>query len=647
MQKLTTLPALAAQAYDALALPVWLFSSETLNIVAANKAAQTWLGYDEQTLKTMTVADLRPESERELVTDRVRCFNDVQGHAGTWTIIAKSGDRYTVSFHWTKVLFDGAPTIVASIQDITQATQVQAHARTLAANIQALQTKVTLTTEHFARLFDAVPGKMLVLTPNDYTIVAVTDDYAKAVSSDRTTLIGRRLFEAFPDDKERLDNALHKVITGEHAGFNEQYRFRRADGSWATIEDRAFGVRNDDGKVVRVLGNITDISQQLQLERRLQQAQKMEAVGQLTGGVAHDFNNLLTVIVGNSELLYEELADRPDLQAIAKMVGKAGARGAELTNRLLAFSRRQARQPRVTHVGSLIQGMESMLKRTLPESIDIAIRHADALWNTEIDAGQLESALLNLTLNARDAMPDGGCLTIETANVEFDGNYAANEPEIEPGPYVQIVITDTGLGIPADILGRIFEPFFTTKDVGKGSGLGLSMVYGFVKQSGGHIRVYSEPGEGTCFKLYFPRSYAKDEPAAGTETGQTITKGKETVLVVEDDSMVRAHVISLLKNLGYNVMQASNGAEALELVKGGPHIDLLFTDVVMPGGMGERALAEAALAVRAGLKVLFTSGYTQNSIVHNGKLDAGVELLGKPYRREQLAVKLRQVLERK
>lgn len=275
MQKLTTLPALAAQAYDALALPVWLFSSETLNIVAANKAAQTWLGYDEQTLKTMTVADLRPESERELVADRVRRFNDVQGHAGTWTIIAKSGDRYTVSFHWTKVLFDGAPTIVASIQDITQATQVQAHARTLAANIQALQTKVTLTTEHFARLFDAVPGKMLVLTPNDYTIVAVTDDYAKAVSSDRTTLIGRRLFEAFPDDPNEPDAdgtrnlmaSLQRVqaLNTTDVMAIQRYPVRTPDGTfqerfWLPLNKLVF---DNQGKLLYIIHRAEDVTTEL------------------------------------------------------------------------------------------------------------------------------------------------------------------------------------------------------------------------------------------------------------------------------------------------------------------------------------------------------------------------------------------------
>lgn len=394
-----------------------------------------------------------------------------------------------------------------------------------------------------------------------------------------------------PDDKERIERAIGRLLAQEDDSFKELYRFRRADGSWARVEDRAFAVRDGEGHLVRVLGSITDISERLQLEDRLQQAQKMEAVGQLTGGVAHDFNNLLTVIVGNGEILSEELVDKPDLKALAEMISSAGIRGAELTNRLLAFSRRQALQPRVMDVSSLVHGMEDLLRRTLPENIDIEIIRSGGLWKAEIDPGQLESTLLNMALNARDAMPDGGCLTIEMANASIDDNYAAGEPGIQTGDYVVIIITDTGHGIPADTLNRIFEPFFTTKEVGKGSGLGLSMVYGFVKQSGGHIRVYSEPGEGTSFKLYFPRSDASTDPARPGSDRTMVVGGGETILVVEDDNLVRAH------------------------------------------------------AMRPTLKILFTSGYTQNSIVHNGKLDPGIDLLNKPYRREQLAVKIRQVLD--
>jgi len=383
------------------------------------------------------------------------------------------------------------------------------------------------------------------------------------------------------------------------------------------------------------------------MEARLSQSAKMEAIGQLTGGIAHDFNNLLTVVLGSAEALSNELNELPDLREMAEIATEAALRGAELTKRLLAFARRQALEPRVMDVSQLIQGMESLLRRTLPENIAIEIVRAGGLWRTEVDPGLLESTLLNLALNARDAMADGGSLTIEIANAALDEDYVASEVGVKAGQYVLIVVTDTGHGIPADNLQHIFEPFFTTKDVGKGTGLGLSMVYGFVRQSGGHIRVYSEVGEGTSIKLYFPRSFAQEDVRTISRTSEIALGGSETILVVEDDNSLRKQVVAQLNSLGYRVFEASEGREALEILRQTPGIELLFTDVVMPGGMGGRELSEAALVFLPDLKVLFTSGYTENSIVHNGRLDPGVELLSKPYRREQLAHKLRKILDAK
>lgn len=448
-----------------------------------------------------------------------------------------------------------------------------------------------------------------------------------------------------PDDREHLEKSLNRLLSGQSDIFNEHYKFRRADGTWAQVEDRAFAIHDEDGTVIRVLGSMTDITERLQLEEKLRQAKKMVAVGQLTGGVAHDFNNLLTIILGNAEMLSDKLSDQPHLQALADAIADAADRGAELTSQLLAFSRKQPLAPTVIDVSSLICGLEGMLRRTLPENINIEVIRAGGLWKTEVDAAQLEAALLNLALNARDAMPEGGSLTIETANAALDDDYVTNEWDVEAGQYVLIVVTDTGHGIPADILGQVFEPFFTTKDVGKGSGLGLSMVYGFIKQTGGHIRVYSEPGEGTSFRLYLPRSHAKGAQIQVDYRGRKMIGGNETILVVEDDRLVRENVIAQLKELGYRVLSAPAGADALEILNQSHEIDLLFTDVVMPGGMGGRALADAARAVFPGLKVLFTSGYTENSMVHNGRLDLGIDLLSKPYRRDQLAVKVRKVLD--
>ena len=448
-----------------------------------------------------------------------------------------------------------------------------------------------------------------------------------------------------PDDLAQVNTALQRVQSGEDNSIRLQYRFRRADDSWAVVEDNAFAMRDDTGNVCRVLGSLTDISEKRLLEDRLRQSQKMEAVGQLTGGVAHDFNNLLTIIMGNAEILDEELADLPHLQALARMSLGAADRGADLTNRLLAFSRKQALKPQVLDVAQLIQGMDGLLRRTLPENINIEVVRSGGLWRIEADASQLEAALLNLAVNARDAMPDGGSLTIEMANAMLDDDYVTTEPDVRPGQYVVIIVTDTGTGMPPNVVTQVFEPFFTTKDVGKGSGLGLSMVFGFVKQSEGHVRVYSELGEGTAIKLYFPRTRTAQDSAPVVRSRQKIEGGTETILVVEDDASVREYVKAQLRALGYNVIEASSGAEAMKVLEQAASIDLLFTDVVMPGGMGGRALAEAANKLRPSLKILYTSGYTENSIVHHGRLDQGVKLLNKPYRREILAAKVREVLD--
>lgn len=447
-----------------------------------------------------------------------------------------------------------------------------------------------------------------------------------------------------PDDQEAVLASIHAVIDGEGSNWYYEYRFLHADGGARTVIDRGFLLRDRDGHAVRMLGSMQDITQQRQLANELRQAQKLEAVGQLTGGVAHDFNNLLTVILGNAELLVEELAGNPRLLALAKMTSGAASRGAELINRLLAFARRQALEPQELNVNRLVAGMESLLRRTLDGSIDIELVQAGGLWNVEVDPGQLESAILNLALNARDAMPGGGRLTIETANAKLDDSYAADHQEVRAGQYVLISLSDTGTGMPEDVVLQAFEPFFTTKSEGKGSGLGLSMVYGFVKQSGGHIKLYTEAQEGTTVKLYFPRSLTGTTIAAEAEQSSRVSGGDEHILVVEDDPLVREHVTGLLGGLGYRVTSAESGQQALAIIEEVTDIDLLFTDVVMPGGINGRQLADQASVLRPGLRILFTSGYTENAIVHHGRLDPGVELLSKPYRRQELAVKIRKLL---
>ncbi|WP_181421977.1 PAS domain S-box protein [Halomonas sp. LBP4] len=447
-----------------------------------------------------------------------------------------------------------------------------------------------------------------------------------------------------PADKEAVLAGIHAVIEGEASNWSDEYRFLHADGSSRTVIDRGFVLRDSDGQAVRMMGSMQDITQQRQVAEELRQVQKLEAVGQLTGGVAHDFNNLLTVILGNAELLAEELTATPQLRALADMTASAASRGAELTNRLLAFARRQALEPQVLNVNRLVAGMEELIRRTLLESIEIELVQAGGLWSVDLDAGQLESAILNLALNARDAMPGGGRLTIETANAMLDDSYADNHREVKAGQYVLISLSDSGTGMSEDVARQAFEPFFTTKKDGKGSGLGLSMVYGFVKQSAGHIKIYSETGEGTTVKLYFPRARAGAAMAVDATTSSLVEGGDEHILVVEDDAPVRRHVATLLQGLGYRVTSAGSGQHALAIIEAQADIDLLFTDVVMPGGINGRQLADRASVLRPRLKILFTSGYTENAIVHHGRLDPGVQLLSKPYRRQELAAKVRKVL---
>jgi signal transduction histidine kinase/ActR/RegA family two-component response regulator len=379
-------------------------------------------------------------------------------------------------------------------------------------------------------------------------------------------------------------------------------------------------------------------------ESQVRQAQKMEAVGQLTGGVAHDFNNILTVITGTIEILVDELKDRPQLASIARMIDSAATRGADLTQHLLAFARKQPLQPRSVDINALIVDSARLLKPTLGEHIEIEPVLDRKVAPALIDPSQLSTAILNLALNARDAMPHGGKLTLESRNVVLDENYARMNSEVDPGNYVMIAISDTGEGMAPDLLDKVFEPFFTTKEVGKGSGLGLSMVYGFVKQSNGHIKIYSEVGHGTTVKLYLPQAAGLVGADRVTERGGEPQRGGETILVVEDDPLVRQYVLTQIQSLGYSTLSASNGTEALAVIDSGKEIDLLFTDVIMPGSMNGRELAEAAIKRRPDMRVLYTSGYTENAIIHHGRLDAGVLLLAKPYRRSDLATLIRAAL---
>ncbi|MDE1995614.1 MAG: response regulator, partial [Rhizobiaceae bacterium] len=379
----------------------------------------------------------------------------------------------------------------------------------------------------------------------------------------------------------------------------------------------------------------------------LRQSQKMEAVGQLTGGVAHDFNNLLQIIMGNLDIVARNLpSDAGRLRRAAGNAMNGAKRAASLTQRLLAFARRQALDPKPVDANLLIRGMSDLLHRTLGEIYQIEVVLAGGLWKTEADPNELESALLNLAINARDAMPDGGMLTVETYNAHLDEAYAAAHAEVIPGQYAVITVSDTGTGMDAETLSRVFEPFFTTKDQGKGTGLGLSQVYGFVKQSKGHVKIYSEVGEGTTVKIYLPRltTESATEEAAAEPPVPEAADG-EVVLVVEDDPDVRAYSVESLRELGYHVLEAPDGPAALQLLASHREIDLIFCDVILPGGMSGAEVVAKAREISPSLKALFTTGYSRNAIVHHGRLDKGVHLLTKPFAFEDLAARVRDVLD--
>ncbi len=391
---------------------------------------------------------------------------------------------------------------------------------------------------------------------------------------------------------------------------------------------------------------ISDMTKRAQSEAVLRESQKMQAIGQLTGGIAHDFNNLLTVIMGNLELARVRLDPQHPLAVNIERSLWAAQRGGTLTGQLLAFARKQPLAPAPIDLSTGLPDLLPLLRRTLGEHIDVRFVDSAGLWPAMADPAQLESAVLNLALNARDAMPDGGRLTIELANKVLDKEYARAHAEVVPGDYVMVAVSDTGHGMTPDIVARVFEPFFTTKTEGRGTGLGLPMVFGFVKQSGGHVKVYSEPGEGTSVKLYLPRAIGGAIPAMQrNQAPADVPRGSATILVVEDAAGVREIAVAILRNLGYRVLEAADGDEGLLVF--GAHaadIDLLLTDVVLPGTVRGRELADRITAIRPEVKVLFMSGYTENSIVHHGRLDDGVRLLGKPFKREQLAQKVAETL---
>jgi PAS domain S-box-containing protein len=440
-----------------------------------------------------------------------------------------------------------------------------------------------------------------------------------------------------------LDTGVKKII-----GIGREVSGRRKDGTsfplhLSVSEFSAEGRRYFTG-MIHDLSDRKHVEEALrESERRLAQAQKMDAVGQLTGGIAHDFNNLLLVITGNLELLDLHLV-RDEQKVLLKEAQDAAMLGSKLTDQLLTFARRRHMDAQVIQLNDQVVGITDMLRRTLGEHIMLSTSLARNVWSTMADPGQFQSAIVNMAVNARDAMPQGGKLVIETRNIVLDADHGDFHPELQPGQYIQLSISDTGSGMPPEVRDRVFEPFFTTKEKGRGTGLGLAMVYGFVKQSGGHVTIYSEIRHGTTFNLYFPRVDAVAPEAPAKAKGTVDPKARETILVVEDDDRVRQLTITRLKLIGYQVLEASDGPKALDILRRGDAIDLVFTDLVMPGGMSGREVAARARQLKPGIKVLLTSGYAEE-LVHGADLEREqLKLLRKPYHQADLVAVLREVL---
>jgi len=456
-------------------------------------------------------------------------------------------------------------------------------------------------------------------------------------------MIGRNGTEfVYPDD---LESTRGEMRLARHGGLSRNFQCRYSHKNGQAVPIAWTGIWSQpDGQYFFIGRDMTD---RIALESQLRQSQKMEAVGQLTGGIAHDFNNLLTVIIGMTELLSDAIGDNPLLGPTVRAIDEAASRGAQLTQRMLAFARKQPLQSRNIDLNEIVTRAAGMLQRTLGEDIHVKLALEANLWPALADPSQIEDVILNLAVNARDAMPNGGRLLIETDNTHLDEQYAAHNVEVTAGDYVSVVMTDSGSGMSPDVLERVFEPFFTTKEVGKGTGLGLSMVYGFVKQSRGHVKIYSEVAHGTSIKLYLPRAAAPAVEAALTSARPSANPGgSESVLVVEDSATVRRMSAGILRALGYRVREAEDGVTALAILKEPGEIDLLFTDLIMPNGIDGQELWSQARALRPRLKALFTSGYSEQFLKGRGATEAGVPLLNKPYRTRALAEAVRAVLDR-
>lgn len=549
----------------------------------------------------------------------------------------KDSTEFPAEISLSPVAMAGRSAAIAAVRDVSARRSLEA--------LQQKAAEALRESEERLRYFIKYAPAAIAILDKDLRYLIYSDRWLTDYGLVGRDLRGLSHYEVFPEIPERWRTIHRRALAGEtlHA---EEEAFTRGDGrvQWLRWQVRPwFDTLGNIGGVAFLTEDITD---RKRVEAQLLQAQKMQAIGQLTGGVAHDFNNLLTVVLGNAEALLDEMKSDDAHRKFVEPIFEAAERGASLTQLMLAFARRQALEPSTFDLNEVVMRMNALLRRTIGENVEVNLRLMKSLWTVTADIRQMETAIVNIVLNARDAMPHGGKLTIETSNVELSDEYAAHSVEVIPGQYVMMALSDTGSGVAPEILDRIFEPFFTTKPVGKGTGLGLSMVHGFVKQTGGYIQIYSEVGHGTCVKIFLPRAQADTATAVQSARAHAaLATGAESILVVEDDPHMRAFAVQQLRRLGYRVTEASDGSSALQEVSRAGAPDLLFTDVVMPGGMTGRQLAERVGQMAPGTKVLYTSGYTEDAIVDHGRLDPGVHLLQKPYKIDRLAHKVREVLD--
>jgi two-component system, cell cycle sensor histidine kinase and response regulator CckA len=615
--------------------PMWVLDRNTLAFLAVNEALCRHYGYSREEFLQMTIEDIRPSEDAQVPLVGLATPSREFHHAGVWRHRRKDGTTIEVEIASHPILFAGRKAQLILANDVTERKRAE----------EALRQ----SEQKYRDIFDfATVG--IYQARHDGSLLTANAPLAEMLGYDSTEELMRKRLDEITIDPEDARAIVSQTAPAEE--LRQEARWRKKDGTPTWLEIDARPVRSADGAVRYFEGFVHDITQRKSTEeekRRLQeqlvQAQKMEAVGQLAGGIAHDFNNLLTAITGYSELLLGELPPEDLRRSHAEEIRKAGERAASLTQQLLAFSRRQVLEPKVLDVNTVVSDIERMLRRLIGEHIELKTRKAPDLWKVKADPGQIEQALLNLVLNARDAMPRGGTLAVETSNEKLDETFSRSHVPTQPGSYVLVSVSDTGVGITDEVKARLFEPFFTTKERGKGTGLGLSTTYGIVKQSGGYLWCDSEPGRGTMFRVFLPRVEEPVTEIAERKAVPPIHPGDETVLLVEDEPEVRSLVQRILKTQGYTVVTAANPDEALAVArefKGA--IQLMVTDVVMPGMSGLQ-LAERLVPTRPDMRVLFVSGYTDDAMGPQGILEPGKAFLQKPFTPNALARKIRDVLD--